>query len=203
MRFVISAAAFLAAVLSACSSGPYHYVPAKGQLSGGQLQQNDVVYGVPESGSSGTLRVRYLGTETNPDTAGLPQGKFIHVILVAQNDTETDSWNLDSKNLYVAFPHEVRSQAVAADPGVLKVDPGERIGMDVYFPFPKQYATADQVPGFVLHWKIETPQKDYAHNTAYRRVSGSQNQSDYEAGWNAPYNVPDAVLFGGPEYGWL
>lgn len=189
MRITGLTALFLALTAS-CASNP---------VSKPQGGKTEASYRIPQSHPSGTVIVRLWGVEKHRPDPAQESVRSVHLTIALANENGSDSWDIDSKDFYLSFSNDSRSSPSSANPKTLHVEPQARFGMDLYFPIPKELASADQPLSFDFHWQVKTQNQTYADATPF---SYSKSYGEYEPGWGPPYDVIGGTVLGST-YGWL
>lgn len=175
---LVSVSVALLTAGAGCSSTPYEYdaVSEPTPITRGMRY---TVPQDPDLNPSGTVAVNTYGvTQLSDKKESTPEIRALHARVILHNtEQEKDgAWKFNVSNQTVELPGEGSSRVAYAntadsegDLPLIKVEPGEERKIDLYFPLPQGYQSAEQIPSFTLHWIVETEAKTVSDITRFDR----------------------------------
>jgi hypothetical protein len=144
------------AMMAACASTEYRYLPAEHLAPDGKGQ---AVYVEPPGMPSGKMRILSWGIvdiKPQDDQKTFPA---LHLRISISNQSKDQEWAVNAQDQSVSFPNQGQSRPIVAysektSTSSLVVKPGELRWVDLYFPLPKGAESAKDLSQFDFHWQI-------------------------------------------------
>lgn len=199
------AAVGLLELTASCASAPQESLQERPATEASL--KNKVTYKIPEIAPLGRLRIQNFGLTTFQAPGSMQKIKTIHMLLAVTNLAKDGCIEIGSKALSISFSNGSNAQAVFANPDAIRVQPGGgHMGMDLYFPVPKELLSAQQVQDFDLHWQVTVVDQNYAQTTAFSFARPPNGPLDEDLlslvpEEGLPYDIPQALILG-PAAGW-
>jgi hypothetical protein len=176
--FWIFITALLLAVIGACSSDPYRYIPATNRAT----NPREAIYIVP----SGTMRVQWAAIDDVKVQKDQPEVKTVHLRLIASNHSKNGDWTIDPSDFFVSFASGDQVRPLVTDPKILTVRPGELSAMDLFFPLPPSLKSSDDIREFDFHWNAQTADQKVVETTPFDRIKIEQYSAYSPYYWGGP-----------------
>jgi hypothetical protein len=158
--------------LGGCMEATYLYQPTE-LATASQGGRAAARYLIPADAPEGEVRVATFGI-TALQIPGRKETPAVHVRLFVANDSGDATWTLDASDLLLAIPgSSALTPAFVKGPedGIssIGVAPGTQRVIDVFYTVPRS-VDIDDLPGFVLTWRIQTEASVVAERTAFVRT---------------------------------
>ncbi len=153
------------AALVGCSSTSYTYVPAAPPgPTGGEIAS---LYRVPAERPRGDVEITSSGVERVHGMATL------RVRLVVSNNDDLP-WSIDTRRQFADIPGVGRVSPVMAsttlfEPPFIRIDPGRRAVIDLYFPLAHGVDKDDEIRDFAVAWQVQTGTAMVEDHTLFQR----------------------------------
>jgi hypothetical protein len=200
---------FCATVLALGAAGcapNYIYRPSQNATANvrGRLAAD---YNVPQGKPRGNVRVASFGVSkvTPVGTTG-PQSRVLHARLVVANNSDRP-WSLDVTQQVAEVhggPGPVHPAFARSDAGslpIVRIDPGGKRTIDLFFPLPLGAERASKVPEFDVVWRLDTAPQVVLQRTPFERLAVEPLWAGPGWGWYwgpGPYGWYDPLW--GPAY---
>lgn len=155
-----------------CASVEYKFVPIEDQENATR-NRGVIIYAEPPDSPTGRVRVMSLGV-TDIESKSGEKVNALHIRMVISN-RKTTPWILNTKEVEVAFPNQppIQPTWVNSDDThlpSLEVLEGQMRAVDFYFQLPRSMQSAEDIPEFDFHWKIQAGSEKVAESTPFDRV---------------------------------
>jgi hypothetical protein len=132
---------------------------------------------IPEEQPRGSMQVTSHGiTQLQQGNTRIP---VLHVRLEVANDSDDQPWTLDTRKQVLEVPGlglsvPTFASADAKTVPVIRLPPGARHEIDLFFQLPVNITSADDLRGFELHWVVNSPRQIIGASSTFERLAHVQ-----------------------------
>jgi hypothetical protein len=178
-RTLSVSALFIAAF--GCSSAGYNYKPAPAaSMKVGEIgEKTSAIYEVGKN--EGTINIVSFGpVELNGP--GMPGIRTMKMRVIVKNEVQSADpnkvWVLNTGQQWISFPDHGSSQPAyintdnqtkLGDLPMVKILPGQSKVVDLYYPLPRRFQTASEIPKFSFQWKLHAGSVATGFTTVFDR----------------------------------
>jgi hypothetical protein len=172
--------------LASCANGGTYVPSVTSNAVVAKMEAAD--YPIPPEKPTGDVRLATLGViDVHPMEAPTGTAKAIHLRMVATN-TGSSPWTIDAREQRIAVAGGAQIRAgeaftvQGAQPPVVKVAPGGKETIDLFFLLPTALRQASTRPEFDVLWTVHTATRIVEERTSFDRLS---NSTYYGDDWNS------------------
>ncbi len=192
---------FLGFLSAGCATEEFRYVPTEHQTPISQ-RKDEAVYAAPADAPTATIRIVSLGITDLKDPLDSASAKTLHLRMSVSNKKDAGNWTFSAQDQSVSFPDQPLVQPLTVKSGTQEtpqftIKPEELRSIDLYFPLPKEVASAQDLPEFDFHWQLKSGARTVRETTLFDRVRNPEAPAyPYAYGWGAPWNWDGPMSLG-------
>lgn len=193
-------------LLAGCATEEFRYVPTEHQAPIAQ-RKDEAVYSAPADSPTATIRIVSMGISDLKDPLDSTSAKTLHLRMSVSNKRDAGNWVFNSQDQSVSFPDQPLVPPMTVKSGTQEtpqftIKPEELRSIDLYFPLPKEVASAQDLPEFDFHWQLKSGTQIIHETTLFDRVRSPESPPPYSYayGWGSPWNWDGPMSFGGGIY---
>jgi hypothetical protein len=202
-----------AALVLACSSDQYRYLPSE-ELAAGpgpvpKRVNSEATYQVPSDRPRGTLKIQSLGVVDIKPKGDSNKFPAIHLRISISNQSGDETWNFNIQEQTVSFPNQGAVHAIPVDSDlaqtpVIQLKPKDLRVLDLYFKLPDAAHSEKDLPQFVFQWQFFAAGQQVQGTTQFERVILAQYPDGpypYGYPYYGPYAYGPGPYWGGVRVG--